>query len=138
LAADPSLEPVHRARVALTLATGGDVSAALFDWAAEDPDHVRLRGGEGSRDLPWAAVAPWTWRELAARCARCGTTKPAGADAVGAAWRAAEALPDAHAKAEALATLGDAHPELEGLARERYALAAGEPERAVDGATAPR
>lgn len=129
LAADPAAEPVHRARVALRLEAGGDVKGALDAWAAQDPDHVRLRGSRGPRDLPWAAIAPWTWAELAPRCGdpRCGEGAPAGADAVGAAWRDALVRPEWTDRLDALAKLQADRPELERLPAERLRVGAPSP-----------
>lgn len=134
LAAAPAAEPVHRARVALRGLTGGDVAGALADWEAQDPDHVALVGGRGSRDVPWAALVPETWEALAARHPdpRMRADAPRGVDAVGDRARAARALPDAGERADALAALAKEVPGLDALPAERYRLGpppAGVPDR---------
>ncbi len=123
-----AVEPVHRAEVAVRVALELEVDPALFDWAAQDPDHVRLRGGV-SREAPWAAVAPWAWDDLRRRTGdrRARADAPAGQDAIGAAWRAAAALPDHLDRLDALTELQDAHPELGALPGERWRLAAEPP-----------
>jgi hypothetical protein len=120
----PAAEPVHRARIALRLRAGGDVAGALADWAAQDSDHVALVGTRGARDLPWAVVVPERWDDLAHAHPdpRMRPEAPRGADAVGARWRAARALPDAAARADALDALAEAAPGLDALAGERYRL----------------
>ncbi|MES2639632.1 MAG: hypothetical protein V4850_09120 [Myxococcota bacterium] len=122
LEAAPSAEPVHRARIGLLLAVKGNVDAALADWAAQDPDVVAAVGGRGSRDLPWAALVPETWEGLAARHPdpRMRSDAPAGADAIGARIRAARALSDTRARADALASLMSDIPGLDALLSERY------------------
>jgi hypothetical protein len=124
LAAAPASEPVFRARVALRLATHGDVAGALADWAAQDPDHVALVGRRGNRDMPWAALVPETWATLAQGFAdpRMDEHAPSGADEVGLRWRAARDLRDVSARDDALAALGAAFPGLDALPAERYRL----------------
>ena len=122
LAAAPASEPVHRARIALRLVSGGDVDAALSDWASQDPDHVAAVGFRGERDLPWRALAPERWGELAQRRpdARMRADAPVGTDTVGERIRSARALPTAAARADALALIAQDVPGLDGLVRERY------------------
>jgi len=135
LAASPAAEPVHRARIALRLATGGDVASALADWAAQDPDHVEAVGVRGSRDLPWIVLVPETWRALDTRHpdVRMRANAPTGKDAVGGRLRDARSMPDPSDRADALAAVAKEHPGLDGLVAERYRLGpspAGLPERA--------
>lgn len=111
LAEEPDLEPVHRARVALRRQLGGDVDAAVAAWRARDPDHVRLRGARGPRDVPWAAIAPWPPLDPA----ECW-----GRDEVGDAWRAAMERTSRPARLDALASLQAVHPELEEVAAQRH------------------
>ena len=133
LRAAPAADPVHRARIALRIATGGDVGGALAEWASQDPDHVGIVGVRGSRDLPWDAIVPETWAMLAGRHPdpRMRHDAPTGSDAVGARVRAARVLPDAGARADALGALARDVPGLDALAAERYRLgppAAGVPD----------
>jgi hypothetical protein len=132
-ALDPASEPVNRASVALRVALGLPTDAALAAWAALDPDHVRLRGASDDREVPWAALAPWSWREAcgATRDPRCAADAPRGADAVGAAWREAAALPPAQ-RLEAIAALQARAPDLPRLAAERWQRAAPDPTRPLD------
>ncbi|MDP2304571.1 MAG: hypothetical protein Q8P18_00920 [Pseudomonadota bacterium] len=126
LAAAPAEEPVHRARVGLLLRVKGDVASALADWAAQDPDHVAAVGRRGSRDVPWLALVPDTWADLAERHPdpRMRSDAPAGADSIGARIRAARALSasgsDPRGHTDALASLMSDVPGLDGLVRERY------------------
>ncbi len=117
LAAEPNAEPVLRANVGVRVAAGKDASRAISAWVGSDADHVRLRGGAVNRDQPWAALVPWSWADLRARVA---IPEPSGADDVGDAYRAAMVL-SGTPRADALAVLQAAHPELDGLAAERYA-----------------
>jgi hypothetical protein len=139
----PASEPNHRARVALRAAHGGDVAGALADWAAQDPDHVRLTGARGNRERPWAAIAPWSWPEACGRArhdARCSPAAPSGADDIGNTYRAAMS-PDCGDSGEGVASvkkictratridaldaLQAAHPELVELTRVRWDLQTG-------------
>lgn len=117
LEAEPDAEPLLRANIGVRLAAKKDAAEAIARWTGRDPDHVRLRGGCVNRDQPWAAIVPWSWAELRAQ-ATIG--EPTGTDAVGDAYRAARALTGA-ARVKALDALQVAHPELDGLAAERYA-----------------
>jgi hypothetical protein len=99
---DPAFEPLYRAR------------GARAAWSRVDPDHARLRGARGRRELPWEALVPGE-----------AFPEPTGRDDVGDAWRAALALPDRTARLDAFAALQAAHPELDGLAGARYRVAAG-------------
>jgi hypothetical protein len=122
LTAEPAGEPVHRARVAIRLLVGGDVGGALADWAAQDPDHVAAVGTRGSRDMPWAALVPETWGELAARRPdpRMRSDAPSGADAIGSQIRTARAISEAGARSDAFSAVLRVHPGLDGLVLERY------------------
>lgn len=133
VAKEPAVEPLHRARVALLREFGRDVGPALAAWAAQDPDHVRARGSGEIPDVPWRALAPWSWREACGprQDSRCSASAPSGRDAVGDALRQALSEPGS-GRLDALAALQSQHPECHGLARLRWEIAAPDPTRPLD------
>lgn len=120
----PASDPIHRARIALRLSTGGDVDRALADWAALDPDHVALSGARGDRDLPWCGIVPETWAALASKLGdpRASADAPRGTSTIGDRIRAARAHPTAGARSDALTEIDGAVPGLDALPAERYRL----------------
>ncbi len=124
LEVEPARAAVHRARIALRIAHGGDVAGALAGWADQDPDHVTLVGERGPRDVPWRAIVPEQWEDLAKIHAdpRVRADAPVGTDGVGAEWRAAQKRTGA-ARQDALAALAARVPGLDALPLERYRLA---------------
>ena len=120
----PASDPIHRARIALRLSTGGDVEQALADWAALDPDHVAMTGTRGDRDLPWCGIVPETWGWIRARIddPRASAEAPSGSSPIGEKIRAARALPTPGARSDALAALDRDTPGLDALPAERYRL----------------
>lgn len=120
----PASDPIHRARIALRLSTGGDVEQALADWAALDPDHVAMTGTRGDRDLPWCGIVPETWAWIHTRIddPRASAEAPRGSSPIGEKIRAARALPTAGARADAFGALDAATPGLDALPAERYRL----------------
>ena len=133
LGAEPARSAVHRARVALRIAHGGDVAGALAGWAGQDPDHVAQVGARGPRDVPWHVIVPERWEDLAKihPDPRIRADAPVGTDSVGAQWRAAQAL-SGSGRMDALAELAARVPGLDALTAERYRhapLPAGLPNR---------
>jgi hypothetical protein len=130
---DPAVEPLHRARVAILRDLGRDVEPALAAWAAQDPDHVRARGSSEVPDVPWRALAPWSWREACGprQDSRCSVSAPAGKDQVGEALRSALATTGS-TRLDALSALQAQHPECLDLARLRWEITAPDPTRPLD------
>lgn len=127
MAREPFFEPVFRSAVAISLSLKEDPSPLIAAWKMLDPDHIALRGNTEFREVPWEAIAPWTWVNLHQQDARVPETLPLaeGQDEIGQAWRAAQALPDRNARIDAITVIQTKERGLRQLAALRYQIEAG-------------